>query len=263
MLARAGARDRPALAAGSCCSPERASAVAGHAESGSASTTHSLRLPETRSSRGTGHRCGSVRPPRGHRSARPLCVLVAGRPAAGRRGRGGLAAFNLVAVTVMCKPWVGSVGHRRAGPPAGGVAVDQGVDWRVGAAEYEVWWTPLTVFDRSRGAFAPGSLPGHRAAPRRHRARGSWPTAPGRVAASRRGTGAGALGRLADGPSVTELYIAPIRLVRAVIANNGTVADNPARRGRPFGPCGPGARATRQGHAVTPCETGEHGLDPG
>lgn len=71
----------------------------------------------------------------------------------------GLAAFNLVAVTVMCKPWV-RVGEAIAapGPPAGGVAVDQGVNWRVSIRqEYEVWWTAITVFDKSQGRVPPGT----------------------------------------------------------------------------------------------------------
>jgi hypothetical protein len=71
----------------------------------------------------------------------------------------GLAAFNLVAVTVMCKPWVRVREAIAApGPPAGGVAVDQGVNWRVSIRqEYEVWWTAITVFDKSQGRVPPGT----------------------------------------------------------------------------------------------------------
>jgi hypothetical protein len=71
----------------------------------------------------------------------------------------GLAAFNLVAVTVTCKPWI-SVHEAIAapGPPAGGVAIDQGVGWRVWVRqEYEVWWTSTTFFDKSRESVSPGT----------------------------------------------------------------------------------------------------------
>jgi hypothetical protein len=71
----------------------------------------------------------------------------------------GLAVFNLVAVTVMCKPWL-SVREAIAapGPPVGGVAVDQGVNWRVSVREeYEVWWTAITVFDKSQESVPPGT----------------------------------------------------------------------------------------------------------
>jgi hypothetical protein len=65
----------------------------------------------------------------------------------------GLTAFNLVAAAVICKPWgPGREAIFRPRPAVGGVAVDKGLTWRVWVRQaYQVWWTPITFFDKSGG----------------------------------------------------------------------------------------------------------------
>jgi hypothetical protein len=82
-----------------------------------------------------------------------LCVMALGpRPALAIAVC--LTGFNLLADLTIDKPW-GPVRTPifHAGSPTGGVAVDPGVGWRVRVRQaYQVWWTPLTFFDQSRGA---------------------------------------------------------------------------------------------------------------
>jgi hypothetical protein len=88
-----------------------------------------------------------------------LLVVLTATPRPAVTIAAGLAAFNLVAITVICKPWISVREAITApGPPVGGVAVDQGVNWRVWIRqEYEVWWTSITFFDKSRGSVPPGT----------------------------------------------------------------------------------------------------------